>query len=96
MKGLVPTLAAVSLLLKLCYGFVHPIAIHGRYFIDTVTREPFFIKGVDYQPGGSSAVNADKDPLSDPDACVRDIILFQELGVNVTLKPTCRYSAEHD
>lgn len=83
MRGYISSLLVISVVLKLCCGFVHPIAIHGRYFIDTVTREPFFVKGVDYQPGGSSAVNEQQDPLSDPNACARDIILFQELGVNV-------------
>lgn len=73
------------------WAFVHPIGVHGRYFVDTVTREPFFVKGVDYQPGGSSAVTEDSDPLSDPNACARDIIMFQELDINVYLKPyRCR------
>lgn len=67
---------------SLVNGFVHPITIHGRYFIDSVTKEPFYIKGVDYQPGGSSGISKQQDPLSDPDICARDIILFQALGIN--------------
>ncbi|KEQ70330.1 hypothetical protein M436DRAFT_75181 [Aureobasidium namibiae CBS 147.97] len=35
-----------------------------------------------YQPGGSSGVTETSDPLSDPDACLRDAILMQRLGVN--------------
>lgn len=61
---------------------IHPIHIKERHFYDSVTAEPFFIKGVDYQPGGSSAVTGDTDPLSDADKCIRDIYLFQQLGVN--------------
>lgn len=45
----------------------------------------FYIKGVDYQPGGSSAVSEVRDPLSDPDTCTRDILLFQDLGINVCI-----------
>ena len=78
------------LLSQASWAFVHPIGVHGRYFVDTVTREPFFVKGVDYQPGGSSAVTEDSDPLSDPNACARDIIMFQELGINVYLIPYSR------
>lgn len=43
----------------------------------------FYIKGVDYQPGGSSAVSTSRDPLLNPLICARDIALFQELGINV-------------
>lgn len=43
----------------------------------------FYIRGVDYQPGGSSAVSENSDPLSDPVTCARDILLFQDLNINV-------------
>lgn len=43
----------------------------------------FYIRGVDYQPGGSSAVSETSDPLSDPVTCARDILLFQDLNINV-------------
>jgi len=39
----------------------------------------FYMRGIDYQPGGSSA---NLDPLSDTTVCQRDIKKFQELGVN--------------
>jgi hypothetical protein len=39
----------------------------------------FYIRGIDYQPGGSSG---ETDPLADPEVCLRDIEHFQELGVN--------------
>lgn len=47
-------------------------------------NEVFFVKGVDYQPGGSSGYDADSDTdiLSDPEVCARDAYAFQQLGVN--------------
>lgn len=45
----------------------------------------FVIKGIDYQPGGASSVTVHKDPLSSPEECARDIPLFQELGINVSI-----------
>jgi hypothetical protein len=62
---------------------VFPIEVRGHQFIDTKTNQPFLIKGVDYQPGGSSAYIGREDPLSDIDTCARDVFLFQLLGINV-------------
>lgn len=39
----------------------------------------FYIRGIDYQPGGSSA---GLDPLADPKVCMRDIAKFKQLGIN--------------
>lgn len=39
----------------------------------------FYIRGIDYQPGGSSG---DEDALTKPEVCLRDIEKFKELGVN--------------
>ncbi|KAI5952051.1 GAS4 [Candida margitis] len=75
---------------------VHPITIHGHYFVNSVTKEPFYIKGIDYQPGGSSAVSSVKDPLSDPVQCARDIILFQELGINTIRIYSVNPDLNHD
>ncbi|CCF57168.1 hypothetical protein KAFR_0C01750 [Kazachstania africana CBS 2517] len=75
---------------------INPIGISGKRFVDTVTGEPFFIKGVDYQPGGSSEVNSAQDPLSDPDTCARDIILFQELGINTVRIYSVNPELNHD
>ncbi|AMD18604.1 HBL298Wp [Eremothecium sinecaudum] len=72
----------IYLLIRYACAFIHPIEVNGKQFVDSVTGEPFFIKGIDYQPGGSSSVNDNQDPLSDPGKCARDIILFQELGIN--------------
>lgn len=39
----------------------------------------FYIRGVDYQPGGSSDL---ADPLANTTTCSRDIPLMKELGLN--------------
>lgn len=42
-------------------------------------NERFYIRGVDYQPGGSSKA---EDPIADAQTCLRDIEKFKELGIN--------------
>jgi len=61
---------------------IDTVIVKDRHFAFNSTGKPFWIKGVDYQPGGSSVFKAGKDPLSDVNACARDIYLFQQLGVN--------------
>lgn len=61
-----------------------------------LTNLQFYIKGIDYQPGGSSAVSELNDPLSDPDKCARDIILFQELGINTIRIYSINAHLNHD
>ncbi|RPA97917.1 hypothetical protein L873DRAFT_1689282 [Choiromyces venosus 120613-1] len=61
---------------------INPIELKGRHFIDSVTKKEFFIKGVDYQPGGAANVEKGGDPLTDSDKCARDIFVFQKLGIN--------------
>jgi hypothetical protein len=53
----------------------------------------FYIRGIDYQPGGSS-LNA--DPLADPSVCQRDIPEFQKLGVNAIRVYSIDNSKSHD
>lgn len=76
--------------------FVHPITTKSRFFVDSVTGEPFYIKGVDYQPGGSAAFTGDLDPLSDPTKCARDITLFQDLGINTIRVYSINTELNHD
>lgn len=54
------------------------------------------IKGVDYQPGGSAAVEKGSDPLSDPEKCARDIFLFQKLGINTIRVYSVDPTLDHD
>ncbi|KAG9599945.1 beta-glucanosyltransferase gel2, partial [Aureobasidium melanogenum] len=49
-----------------------------------------------YQPGGSSGVTATSDPLSDPEACLRDAILLQRLGVNTIRVYNLIADIDHD
>ncbi|KAK6456657.1 Glucanosyltransferase-domain-containing protein [Scheffersomyces xylosifermentans] len=86
----------LGFILRQVSAYVHPLVIHGHYFIDSVTKKPFYIKGVDYQPGGSSGVTMFKDPLSNPDECARDIQLFQELGINTIRIYSINPDLNHD
>lgn len=53
------------------------VSVSGNAFWADGKR--FYIRGIDYQPGGSSGVN---DALTDPEVCLRDIEKFKKLGVN--------------
>lgn len=56
-------------------------------------NDRFYIRGVDYQPGGSSNL---ADPLADVAGCERDIQYFKELGINTVRVYTVDNSANHD
>ncbi|SPQ22085.1 6c4a97ef-3d61-433b-8566-22f8f43f90ce [Thermothielavioides terrestris] len=56
-------------------------------------KDRFYIRGIDYQPGGSSAM---ADPLADPNVCKRDIAEFKKLGVNTVRVYITDNSANHD
>ena len=53
----------------------------------------FFIRGIDYQPGGSADP---KDPISDSEGCKRDIAEFTKLGINTVRIYTVDNTANHD
>lgn len=53
----------------------------------------FYIRGVDYQPGGSSDMS---DPLADSSTCERDIAEFKKLGVNTVRVYMVDNSVNHD
>ncbi|KAL2104951.1 hypothetical protein VUR80DRAFT_9263 [Thermomyces stellatus] len=55
--------------------------------------ERFYIRGIDYQPGGSSG---ETDPLADTKHCLRDIKKFKELGVNTIRVYMVDNSKNHD
>jgi hypothetical protein len=54
--------------------------------------ERFYIRGIDYQPGGSSNL---ADPLADSVTCKRDIDKFKDLGLNTVRIYTVDNSADH-
>lgn len=69
-----------------------PITVKGNaFFRPDGTR--FYIRGVDYQPGGASDPI---DPLADADNCQRDIKQFQALGLNTIRIYTVDNTANHD
>lgn len=68
------------------------INVTGNAFINSETGERFYIRGVDYQPGGSSNLT---DPLGDVDICKRDIPVFQDLGINTIRVYTVDNSLDH-
>lgn len=53
----------------------------------------FYVRGIDYQPGGSSQM---ADPLADKAVCTRDIAEFKKLGVNAVRVYITDNSADHD
>ena len=70
---------------------VTPITVKGNAFFKGEDR--FYIRGVDYQPGGSSKL---ADPIADADSCKRDIKKFQDLGLNTIRVYSVDNSANHD
>lgn len=67
------------------------ITISGNAFFRGSDR--FYIRGVDYQPGGSSSTT---DPLSVSENCDRDVPYFQQLGINTIRVYQVDNSANHD
>ncbi|EFX05374.1 beta-glucanosyltransferase gel2 [Grosmannia clavigera kw1407] len=74
-------LAAASVLVPLASAVTY-VTVDGGEFVNNATGNRMDIIGVTYQPGGSSGFDGTADPLSDADACLRDAILMQQLGVN--------------
>ncbi|KAI9754948.1 MAG: beta-glucanosyltransferase [Chaenotheca gracillima] len=70
---------------------VTPITIKGNAFWQGNKR--FYIRGVDYQPGGSSKVD---DPIGEPDQCKRDIAKFKDLKINTVRVYAVDNSKNHD
>lgn len=66
------------------------VTASGNAFWAGDTR--FYLRGIDYQPGGSSA---NIDPLADTSICGRDIPKFKELGVNTVRVYSVDNSKDH-
>ncbi|GAB7350395.1 hypothetical protein MBLNU459_g1016t1 [Dothideomycetes sp. NU459] len=73
-------------------GSLPTVTTKGNAFFDSNGKR-FYIRGVDYQPGGSSEVT---DPLADESTCTRDITYFKQLGINTIRVYTVDNSANHD
>lgn len=76
------------------YRFIKPSSDEN----DPSKNEVFYVKGLDYQPGGSSGFNADgdSDVLSDAQQCARDTYVFQQLGVNTVRIYSLNPDLNHD
>lgn len=71
---------------------VTPITTKGNAFFQGDSR--FYIRGVDYQPGGTS--NGLTDPIADAETCKRDIPKFKALGLNTIRVYSVDNSQNHD
>ncbi|ODV93395.1 hypothetical protein PACTADRAFT_46901 [Pachysolen tannophilus NRRL Y-2460] len=69
------------------------INVTGNAFFDSESGDRFYIRGVDYQPGGSSNLS---DPLADETTCERDIPVFTDLGINTIRVYSVDNSKNHD
>ncbi|PGH04801.1 1,3-beta-glucanosyltransferase gel1 [Blastomyces parvus] len=70
---------------------ITPITVRGNAFWKG--KERFYMRGVDYQPGGASKV---EDPIADAKGCKRDIANFKELGLNTIRIYTVDNTKDHD
>ncbi|KAF2470050.1 1,3-beta-glucanosyltransferase Gel1 [Lindgomyces ingoldianus] len=70
---------------------ITPVTVKGNAFFAGDSR--FYIRGVDYQPGGASDA---KDPIADAASCKRDIAEFKKLGLNTIRVYTVDNTANHD
>ncbi|EEY14426.1 1,3-beta-glucanosyltransferase gel1 [Verticillium alfalfae VaMs.102] len=67
------------------------ISVSGNAF--WADGERFYIRGIDYQPGGAAA---NEDPLIDTEVCSRDIERFRRLGVNAVRVYSLDNNENHD
>jgi len=70
---------------------ITPVTVKGNAFFAGSQR--FYIRGVDYQPGGASDP---VDPIADATSCKRDIEKFKSLGLNTIRVYTVDNTADHD
>jgi len=68
-----------------------PVTVAGNSF--TANGQRFYLRGVDWQPGGSSQL---VDPIADVGRCQRDVNEFAKLGINTVRIYTVDNSATHD
>ncbi|KAF3931923.1 hypothetical protein ABW20_dc0100811 [Dactylellina cionopaga] len=85
------TLAGLASLAVTATAELTPITVRGNAFYSGNDR--FYIRGVDYQPGGASDP---KDPLADTNVCGRDIPALKDLGVNAIRVYIVDSAANHD
>ncbi|KAK3058565.1 1,3-beta-glucanosyltransferase [Extremus antarcticus] len=79
---------------KASSGSLPTVTVKGNAFF--AGGERFYIRGIDYQPGGSSGAADGSDPLADVRSCTRDIAKFKELGINTVRVYTVDNAKNHD
>ncbi|KAL9124394.1 MAG: hypothetical protein Q9217_006270 [Psora testacea] len=67
-----------------------PVTVKGNAFFAGSDR--FYVRGVDYQPGGSSDA---EDPIADLEVCKRDVAKFAQLKINTIRIYTVDNSKSH-
>ncbi|KAI5811385.1 GEL1 protein [Peziza echinospora] len=83
-------IASLALLASTAVAQVtQPVTVKGNAFF--VGDKRFYIRGVDYQPGGSSDLT---DPLATKN-CLRDIAIFKQLQINTIRVYTVDNSKDH-
>jgi hypothetical protein len=87
-------LAGLGLMAGAVSAAIKPIEIKGNAFYEKGGDKRFYIRGVDYQPGGNS--NDLKDPIADSKSCKRDVKYFKELGINTVRVYSVDNSEDHD
>ncbi|TKA74158.1 1,3-beta-glucanosyltransferase gel1 [Cryomyces minteri] len=72
-------------------GSLPTVTVKGNAFF--AGNQRFYIRGVDYQPGGASDP---VDPIANPSTCQRDVAEFKKLGLNTVRVYTVDNTANHD
>ncbi|ODV80320.1 glycoside hydrolase family 72 protein [Suhomyces tanzawaensis NRRL Y-17324] len=83
----------VFMALAACAAALDPVEVKGNALFVKGSSDRFYIRGVDYQPGGSSKLT---DPLADTSICERDIKYFKDLGINTVRVYSVDNTADHD
>ncbi|QUC16547.1 uncharacterized protein UV8b_00788 [Ustilaginoidea virens] len=92
----IPTALVAALAASLATA-VPTLDIEANEIYDPKTGDKFQIVGVAYQPGGSAGFSkTSPDPLSQPDACLRDAALMQVMGVNAIRVYNLNPDLNHD
>lgn len=103
------TTAVASALLSASLVLAGPAPLRKRSLPTVETRgnaffagnDRFYVRGIDYQPGGASSagtLSGTADPIADAqaDSCRRDVEYFKQLGINTIRVYSVDNSASHD